>query len=338
MPTIEDVAKRAEVSKSTVSHVINNTRYVSPELTEKVKKAMEELGYHSPNAIARGLKTQKTFTIGLIVSDITNLFSPYMARGLEGIASEKDYNVIVSNTDELLEKEQKLIDNLIEQRVDGVVLSPTGKDDDKISLLREQDTPFVFLDRKVGAVEADFVTSRNEKGAYKATELLLKNGHERIGVILGPESITTSKNRFRGYKRALQGAEIEVDSDLVVEGDYKLKGGQEAAEQLLEHERPPTAIFSTNLMSNLGALKAIKNMGMRCPEDVSLVGFDDVPWVETLQPPLTVVSQKPYEMGYEAGKLLFERLSGERRDDYRTIKLETELRVRESVKNISHDS
>lgn len=334
MATIEDVAKKAGVSKSTVSHVINDTRYVSPELTEKVKEAMEELNYHSPNAIARGLKTQKTFTIGLIVSDITNMFSPYLARGLEGIASNKGYNVIVSNTDELIERERKLIDSLIEQRVDGVVVSPTGKDGDKINLLREQDIPFVFLDRNVPSMRADFVTSNNENGAYKATNYLIKNGHERIGAILGPDCITTSRSRFKGYERALRENGIRIDQDLLVRGDYKLEGGQKGAEELLELDPPPTALFSMNLMSNLGALKAIKNFGLKCPEDISLIGFDDAPWVDTLQPPLTIVSQKPYEMGYTAGNLLFERLNGSGRDHYRTVKLETKLIVRDSVKEI----
>ncbi|MBS3736797.1 MAG: LacI family DNA-binding transcriptional regulator [Candidatus Bipolaricaulota bacterium] len=335
MATIEDVAEKAGVSKSTVSHVINETRYVSPELTEKVRRAMEELNYHSPNAIARGLKTQKTYTVGLIVSDITNMFSPYLARGLEGIASERGYNVIVSNTDELIGKEQDLIDSLIEQRVDGVVIAPTGKDDDKINLLREQDIPFVFLDRKVSSIEADFVTSNNEEGAYKATKHLLENGHERIGTILGPECISTSRSRYNGYKIALEEEGIEVNQDLLVRGDYKLEGGQEVTEKLLNLDRPPTALFSTNLMSNLGALKAIKNVGLKCPDDISLVGFDDVPWIEMLQPPLSVVSQKPYEMGYKAGALLFERLNDQRKDNYRTIKLETDLIKRNSVKVIT---
>jgi len=335
MATIEDVAEKAGVSKSTVSHVINDTRYVSPELTEKVNKAMDELNYHSPNAIARGLKTQKTYTIGLIVSDITNLFSPYLARGLEGIASEKGYNVIVSNTDELLEKEQKLVDNLIEQRVDGIVLAPTGKSDEKINLFREQDIPFVFLDRRVRSIEADFVTSKNEAGAYKATKHLIKNGHERIGAILGPECITTSNERFAGYKRALIESGVKLKSELLVRGNYKLRGGKVGAEKLLGLKNPPTALFSTNLMSNFGALKAIKNAGLICPDDISLVGFDDVPWIETLQPPLTVVSQKPYELGYKAGELLFERMEGKREKDYVTEKQEVELIERNSVKNIT---
>lgn len=335
MATIEDVAKQAGVSKSTVSHVINETRYVSPELTEKVQNAMEELNYHSPNAIARGLKTQKTFTIGLIVSDITNMFSPYLARGLEGIASEKGYNVIVSNTDEFLEKEQKLIDSLIEKRVDGVVMAPTGKDDDEINLLREQNIPFVFLDRQVSSIEADFVTSNNEEGAYKATQHLLENGHERIGAILGPKCITTSRRRFNGYKRALEKYDVNIDNDLLVRGNYKLEGAQEGAEKLLNLGHPPTALFSTNLMSNLGVLKAIKNVGLSCPDDISLVGFDDLPWIDTLSPPLTVVGQRPYEMGYKAGELLFDRLDKNRDDEYYiTEKLETELVARKSVKNI----
>ncbi len=335
MPTIEDVAKRAGVSKSTVSHVLNNTRYVSPELTEKVQNAMNALNYHSPNAIARSLKMQKTYTIGLIVSDITNMFSPFLARGLEGIASRKGYNVIVSNTDEVLEKEQEQINSLIEQRVDGVVISPTGKDDSKIDLLKEQEIPFVFLDREIKSVQADFVTSKNRQGGYKATQYLLEHGHRRIGMILGPDCITTSEKRFAGYKEALSDYGVDFDEDLVSRGNYKLQGGQRATKKLLELENSPTALFSINVMSNFGALKAIRQAGFECPYDMSLVGFDDVPWFDTLRPPLTVVSQNPYEMGRLAGELLFGRLENDKSEKYQTVKLDTELKVRKSVRHLN---
>ncbi|MFP4646696.1 MAG: substrate-binding domain-containing protein, partial [Candidatus Acetothermia bacterium] len=215
------------------------------------------------------------------------------------------------------------------------VIAPTGKNDEKIELLREQNIPFVFLDRNVQSIEADFVTSNNREGAYRATKHLIENGHTRIGAILGPECITTSKKRFQGYKRALEEYEISIDQDLLVRGNYRLEGGQKAGKELLELKRPPTALFSTNIMSNLGALKAVKNIGLSCPEDISLVGIDDTPWVDILQPPLTVVRQKPYEMGSRAGELLFERLSDNANDQYRTRKLETELIRRESVRDIN---
>ncbi len=335
MATIEDVAREADVSKSTVSHVINGTRYVSPELTQKVQAAMKELNYHSPNAIARSLKTQKTFTIGLIVSDITNMFSPYLSRGLEDIASEKGYNVIVSNTDEVLEKEREQINSLIEQRVDGVVIAPTGKNDSKFDLLKEQGIPFVFLDRKVKSVDSDFVTSNNYEGAYKATNYLLLKGHQRIGIVLGPKYITTREDRFAGYKDALEETDNELDPQLIANSDYKLKGGQLAAQELLKLENPPTALFSTNIMANFGALKAIKEAGLSCPKDISLVGYDDVGWAETLDPPLTVVNQQPYEMGYRAGQLLFDRLNAGQTRGYRVVRLETELIIRASVHDLT---
>lgn len=331
MATIKDVAEKAGVSTSTVSHVINETRYVSPELTEKVKEAMEELDYHSPNAIARGLKTKQTFTLGLIVSDITNLFSPITARGLEDIASENGYDVIVSNTDELLEKEKAQIDSLIEERVDGIVIAPTGKSDEKFSLLRSQGIPFVFVDRYVDSVEADLVASKNKEGGYRATEYLIENGHRRIGIVLGLESITSSRERFEGYRNAMQDYGIGIDEQLVVRGDYRLQGGKQSTKQLMELDSPPTAIFATNAMSNLGALKAIKELGMNCPEDISLIGFDDFNWVEIFDPPLTVMAQKPHKIGYEAGKLLLERLHQENVPEYKSIRLDTELIERKSV-------
>ena len=331
MATIKDVAEKAGVSTSTVSHVINKTRYVSPELTEKVKEAMEQLDYHSPNAIARGLKTKQTFTLGLIVSDITNLFSPIIARGLEDVASENGYDVIVSNTDELLEKEKAQIDSLIEERVDGIVIAPTGKSDEKFSLLKSQDIPFVFVDRYVNSVEADLVASKNEEGGYQATEYLIENGHGRIGIVLGLESITSSKERFEGYRNALQDNGICIDEQLIVRGDYRLQGGKQSTKQLMNLDNPPTAIFATNAMSNLGALKAIKELGLNCPEDVSLIGFDDFNWVEIFDPPLTVMAQKPHKIGYEAGKLLLERLHQKNVQEYKSIRLNTELIERKSV-------
>jgi len=331
MATIKDVAEKADVSTSTVSHVINETRYVSPELTRKVKQAMEELDYHSPNAIARGLKTKRTFTLGLIVSDITNLFSPIIARGLEDVASENGYDVIVSNTDELLEKEKAQIDSLIEERVDGIVIAPTGKSDEKFSLLRSQGIPFVFVDRYVDSVRADLVASNNKEGGYRATEYLIENGHRRIGIVLGLESITSSRERFEGYREALQDNDIEPDEQLVVRGDYRLQGGKQATRELMELESPPSAIFATNAMSNLGALKAINELGLNCPEDVSLIGFDDFNWVEIFDPPLTVMAQQPHKIGYEAGKLLLGRLHQKDVQEYKSIRLDTELIERESV-------
>ena len=328
--TIKDVAEKAEVSVATVSHVINDTRYVSPELTERVREAMEELGYR-PNAVARSLKTDRTLTIGLIVSDISNSFFSSLVRGVEDSAMEKNYSLIVCNTDETLKREELYLNVLMEKKVDGLVIAPTGENDERLRRPKRRGIPLVFVDRKLDQIESDAVLSANESGAYLVTKHLISCGHRKIGILLGRKGVNTSQERLTGYERALKEEGIKRRPELSVRGMSRLEGGYRATEKLLRLKEGPSALFSTNLPMAIGALRALKEAGLSVPEDVSLAGFDDAQWASTFEPTLTTVAQDPYRMGSKAVELLVERLDEEETLEPREIRIPTELKIRNST-------
>jgi len=330
MATLKDVAKRAQVSIATVSHVINGTRHVSTDLSQRVKDAMEILAYH-PNAVARSLRMQCTHTIGLIVSDITNPFFSMLARGAEDACSEQDHSLIVCNSDEDPSKEQLYCELLYQKRVDGLLIAPMGMSEESVRFLAQRRVPFTFVDRIIEGIQADSVVSDNAQGAYEATRHLVDFGHTRIGFTAGQEHVWTSQERFNGYKRALNEAGISFDANLIVRGNLKFSGGFEACKRLLGLENPPSAIFIAHNFMVYGALKCLREEHLSCPKDLALVGFD-VDWAGILDPPLTVVVQQPYEMGYKAVELLFHRI-GEKghqtsnlQANPQRVRLKTELR------------
>lgn len=330
MPTIKDVAEKAGVSVATVSYVINGTRKVAPETAARVRQAMEELGYQL-NGIARSLRTRITYAIGVLVSDITNPFFATLVRGIEDKASEEGYHVIVCNSDEDPKKEDSYIRILYQRRVDGLIIAPTR--DGQSSALHEltkQKVPVVLVDRKAKGLLADAVLSDNFGGAFKATSHLIDRGHCRIGIVLGIPGATTTEERFAGYCKALEDAGIPFSEKLVAWGGYRTEGGQRAVAQLLSLDNPPTAIFSTNNQMTVGALCELFARGIKIPNDVAVVGFDDLEWAEIFMPSLTVVAQKPYEIGHCACELLFARIKGVV-EKFREIRIPVELRVRGST-------
>jgi len=329
MATIKDVADKAGVSVATVSHVINDTRYVSSELTERVNEAMDEIGYH-PNAVARSLKTNKTQTIGLIASDLSNPFFSTLLRGVEDRALEEDYSVIVCNTDETLDKERLYIDVLTQQKIDGLLIAPTGKDDEDLLNLQERGVSIVFIDREIKGIEADAVLSDNVTGASTAIRHLVQLGHKRIGIILGLESVSTTRERLRGYKNVLKEKGIGYDPNLVKRGFSQVAGGIEATAELLDLSNSPSAIFSANNLMTIGAMKEIQRRDYSCPEEISLVGFDDFEWASTFKPKLTTIAQAPYEIGKKATDALLNRIEG-CSGEAKEIRIPTELKVREST-------
>lgn len=330
--TIGDVAEKAGVSVATVSHVINGTRYVSSELTERVENAMDELGYH-PNVVARSLKTDKTQTLGLLASDLSNPFFSKLLRGVEDRALEEDYSLIVCNTDETLEKEKLYIDVLSQRKIDGLLIAPTGKSDKSLSTLREREIPFVFIDRKARGIEADAVLSDNVGGSMAATRHLVDLGHRRIGIILGLESVNTTQERLKGYKKVLDEENIKYDPKLVKKGYSQVGGGVEAAEELLSLEDHPSAIFSTNNLMTIGAMQGIQRNDYSCPEEISLIGFDDFAWASTFKPRLTTVAQVPYDIGAKAADVLFKRIEDETPNP-KDVRMPTKLKSRESTKRV----
>jgi len=329
--TIKDVAARAKVSSATVSHVINGTRKVAPATIQRVQQAMKELDYH-PNAVAQSLRTQKTNVIGAVVSDITNPFFATLIRGAEDAAIEAGYSLIVCNSDESLEKEDRYVRLLKRRQIDGLIISPVG--DGSHSVVHELPkwkVPFVFVDRRVEDIEADAVLSDNVDGAYKATRHLIERGHRRIGLILGIKGATTTEERLAGYRKALDEAGIPFTEELVTYGGYRIEGGQRAAERFLSLSETPTAIFSTNNLMTIGVLQELFRSQVAIPEQMAVVSFDDLNLGELFQPPLTSITQDPYGIGRTAMGVLLERFDGDKEGTFKEVRVPVTLRVRRST-------
>jgi LacI family transcriptional regulator len=329
MSTIADVAKRAGVSKMTVSRVINDSGYISQETRERVEKAIDELGY-IPNALARSLRFKQTRTIALILTDITNPFFTTVARGVEDKASEEGFNVIFCNTDESPKEEASYVNILIQKQVDGLLLVPTEHAPESIAFLEHHAVPFVLLDRRVPDMQVDVVRCDSEQGAYTAVHYLLGLGHQRIAALGGSSGITSSTDRVAGYRRALIDAGLEKETYRAIFTAFTVEGGYTAAKRALAAEPRPTAFFAANNFIAIGAMRALREAGLRIPDDVSLVAFDDLPAALVIEPFLTIMEQPAYEMGRRATELLLDRLADRGPEDVQEIVLPTELVIRAS--------
>lgn len=329
MATIREVAERAGVAPITVSRVINNSGYVSEKTRARVEAAVAELGY-VPNVLARSLRSKRTNTLALILTDISNPFWTTVARGVEDAASDAGFNVILCNTDESEVEQDKYLRVLLQKRVDGVLLVPVRSTVEPIKFVQSQDTPVVVLDRRIPDAQADVVRCDSEGGAYRLTRLLLSLGHRRIAMLSGPEGVSTAEDRVAGYRRALAEAGLDDDAAMVYYGRFSLESGYDMARQMLARTPRPSGVFAGNNFIAIGALRALRDAGLRVPEDLALVGFDDLPADLVVDPFLTVAAQPAYEMGRQATELLLARLSGESPAAYQEIVLPTEIIVRES--------
>ena len=328
MATIHDVARLAGVSPITVSRVINNSGYISQQTRARVKAAIIELGY-APNIIARSLRSKRTNTLALVLTDITNPFFTAIARGVEDTASDAGFTVIYCNTDESVDEEAKNLQLLMQKQVDGILLVPARSISRSIELIKEQGTPVVILDRRVPNVDADVVRCDSVEGAYKLIKLLINQGHRRIAVLSGPQGVSTADDRVAGYQKAMVEAGIS-DDGLVFYGTYTLTSGYEMAKRALSLSPQATALFAANNFIAIGALKALRDSGLKVPGDISVVAFDDLPSTWIVEPFLTVVTQPPYEMGCQATQLLLNRIRGEAPSACQEIILPIELIVRHS--------
>lgn len=332
MITIGDVAKRAGVSVATVSHVVNKTRYVSSELTEKVEAVLKELEYQ-PNFVVRTLRTTKLNFLTLIIPDITDPYYSVFIKGAEKVANENGYGLIVLNSDDDVLKEEMHLKFVIHEKTDGLIITPCEESNIAFDLIKDSKIPLVFVGRKVENFEADSILADNIGGAYKATNHLIKSGHERIAFINGRKNVTTSIERVKGYKKALEENGINFDSTLVVEGAIDLETIIEALEKVLSLENKPTAIFSTSYQITLNTLKYLMGKGLDCPQDISFVGFNDFDLASIFTPPITTVAQDPFMMGSKAAETLINRLKGEKQE-FKEVRVPTELRVRGSTQGI----
>jgi LacI family transcriptional regulator, galactose operon repressor len=328
--TIKDVANRAGVSITTVSHVINKTRFVSEERVWRVQAAMEELNYQ-PNTLARSLRMGETKTIGLIVPDNSNPFFAEISRVIEDIGFKKGYGVFLCNSDGILEKEAAYIRMLIAKQVDGVVFIAAENTQENLMDLTRRNFPVVVVDRDMPDPMFDVVLVNNEQGGCDAVNYLLSLGHTRIACITGPSQLTPAASRVEGYRHGLLSARIPIAEELIVPGDFRSSGGEKAMEQLLQLDQPPSAVFACNDLMAIGALRAMRNHNLRVPQDISVIGFDDISISVEVTPALTTVAQPIEGLATCAAELLIKRIQNDHEDEpAQRVILDTQLVVRDS--------
>jgi LacI family transcriptional regulator len=326
--SIYDVARESGVSVFTVSAVVNHKSHVGKSLREKVEAAIRKLNYR-PNLLARSLAKQKTHTIGMIVPDIGNPFFPIVVRGAEDAAQKHGYNLLLCNSDDSLDKEERAVELLLSKRVDGILLTKAAEDfrPSLQQMIKEVNTPFVLVMRTYPKLTKDAVITDDYHGAYEAVSHLARAGRKRIALVSGPLKVSNAKERWRGFHDALKAEGLPYQEDLMIEGDYRLDSGYRAGHSLFS--RRPDGIYVANHLMTVGLLKAAEETGLRCPEDFGLVSFDDYPWLGIFRPRLTTVELPKHQLGSEAAELLIRRITG---DTSKPVlkKLQPELRIRES--------
>jgi LacI family transcriptional regulator len=328
--TLRDVGKRAGVSAMTVSRVINGRRGVDAETQRRVEEAIAALDY-VPNRIARGLISQKTATIGLIVPDVVNPFFGPVVRGAETAARRAGYRVLLCNSEGDLRLEREYIEDLVAHRVEGLLLAPAS-DESRHSIfpLIRGGFPLVLVDRALPDSDCDLIVSDNRSGARRLVEHLIAVGHRSIAHLTDADDTSTGRERLAGYRDALEAAGIPFNEDLVFRTTVDQIGGYRATQQVLALDPLPTAIFTVNNMTVVGAMQALRERGLSVPEGMALVCFDDVEHLAVLSPFLTVIDQPAETFGSLGAQLLLERIAGKAGQKSRRIVLQTDLVVRQS--------
>ncbi|QJB57111.1 substrate-binding domain-containing protein [Pseudodesulfovibrio sp. zrk46] len=333
MATIKDVAKLAGVSTSTVSHVLNRTRFVSESRRKLVEDAVRELNYR-PSSIARSLKIQRTKTFGMLVTASRNPFFAEVVHGVERRCYEQGYTLFLSNTEGDVKRMETSLDALEEKRVDGLLLLCAEVNDDIIRLLEaERSVPIVVFDWGPESDNVDRIYDNSSHGGYLATKYLIDNGHTDIGCIYGPIERRSSRERVDGYHKAMEEAGLPVRSEWMIAGDYDCEGGVQAMVQYAAMDKRPTAVFATNDMMALGVLSEAGRQGIRIPDDLSVIGYDDIYLVRYAAPPLTTVKQPKTELAAKAVDTLIEHLDSKRTKG-KMIIVQPQLMERESVKKL----
>ncbi len=324
--TMRQIAEMAAVSIGTVSNILNGSARVSEVRRQRVMEAIRKLGYQ-PSELARGLRKNSTALLGMIIPDITNPFFPGIVRGAEDIACQSDYRLVLCNSDNDEAKERSYLNDLRSFRPSGLLIIPSGP---TMGNLEQLDTSVVLVDRCPAEWKGDVVTADNEGGGYLVGRHLLGLGHRNVAVITGPLSFTSAAARLNGFQRALQEAGIQMRSEYIQETRFNSESGYSTATRLLQMLPRPTAIFATNDLLACGAIAAAQHLQLRCPADLSVVGFDDLEFVEHTAPALTTVHQSSYQIGATACRVLLERIADRSKPPVNLV-LATELKVRNST-------
>lgn len=330
MASMNDIARRAGVSIATVSRVLNNSGNVNEQTRERILKAIRDLKYQ-PSRVAKRLRSKSVSSnlIGVLIPDIQNPFYVDVLRGIEDIAYHNNYAIIMCNYSQDEKKEMLYLDILQSEAIDGLIAAPVNEDDVHLKKIVRDGLPVVCVDRGLRNEDVDIVVVDNEAGAFKAVEHLIGKGYRKIAYISGLKSIPSSRSREEGYLEAMSQHNIPVNPQYIKYGDSKYEGGFKLCEELLALPEPPDAIFAGNNLITLGALESIHNHGLRIPDDIAVVGFDDMIWSSSLNPSLTAVRQPAYDIGQRAGELLLQRIAEPQRTCIKMI-LKTELILRRS--------
>jgi len=329
MATIKDVARKANTSPSTVSRFLNGGK-VRKGTEAAILKAIDKLDY-KVHPMARGLKTNKTYTVAYIVPDLTNMFFAQIARGAQEVFYHAGYSLMLFSVDNNPEREVEIIRSLLSRKVDGILLSSVIRSNDHLIEIINHEIPMVLIDRMPPDLEIDSVQVDNVNGAYQATEALIDAGHRKIGIICGPQDLLTGRERYRGYLRAFEDYGLEVDDQLIKFGDFLVPSGYKQMCELLEQPERPTAVFVSNYYMCLGAIIALNEKNIKIPDDLSFVSFDDYELSKVYNPPLTAVEQPMIEIGEEASKILIDRMNGNQTEKM-VKRLKTNLIQRGSIK------
>jgi LacI family transcriptional regulator len=328
--TLHEVAQRAGVSAMTVSRVVNGRGRVDSETRQRVEEAIQALDY-VPNRIARGLISQKTQTIGIIVPDIVNPFFAPVVRGAESAARKAGYRILLCNSEGDLRLEREYIEDLVAHRVEGLLLAPASdRSRSSILSLLRGGFPLVLIDRALPDADCDLIVSDNAQGARRLIEHLIAIGHREIAHVSDAEDTSTGRERLRGYREALEAAGIPFQPELVIRTTVDRIGGYRAAQEILARDPLPTAIFAVNNMTAVGTMEALRERSLSVPKDMGLVCFDDVEHLAVLSPILTVIDQPAETFGSLGVQLLLERMTGKANSRPRRIILQTDLIVRQS--------
>jgi LacI family transcriptional regulator len=333
--TMRQIAERADVSIGTVSHVINDTAKVREKLRQRVLDAIRSLGYQ-PSQLARGLRRNQTDILVMIIPDITNPFFPAVVRGVEDVAYKHSLRLALCNTDNDAEKESLYLNEMRSYRPAGWLVIP-ATDSQMTTQLKPtaaSGTPVVCIDRQPDGWKGDVVLAANQAGARSATQHLLRMGHRQLAVITGPLHLTNAVERLKGFKNALAEAKVSIEPEYIQEARFNRQSGYEAAKRLLRMLPRPTAIFACNDLMAMGVLSAARELGLHCPDELSIVGFDDLDFAEFTAPALTSVHQSGYQLGTTAARLLLERIDGSRSEAQKIV-LPSELKIRHSVASLT---
>lgn len=329
-PTIHDIARELNISASTVSRALNNNPRISLKTREKIKSVALALGYQ-PNTLASNLRNKKSNTIGIVVPLINRHFFSSVISGVEDIAFNAGYNVVISQSNDLAEKEISIVQSMFSNRVDGLIISIAMQTDtfEHLKLFRKKNLPLVFFDRVVTEIETDKIVVDDFACAYRVTQHLIDQGYQRIAHLAGPQNLMTYFDRKKGYLSALENNGLQKDHSLILVNTLTSSDGESAVQQLMNLSAPPDAIFCGNDTTALSVMIYLREKGYRIPEDIGIVGFSNEPFSRVVSPSISTIAQPGFEMGQKAAELVIRKIET-REKTFQTIVMPAELIVRES--------